>query len=268
MSDTDPAAILLEELTWPEIQDMVAAGSRLCVLPIGATEQHGRHLPTGTDSLIVEAICRGACARTATPVLPTLTISSSHAHTQNWPGTLSYPPRLVIEMVVELASWVHASGFERLLLVNGHAGNQATLKVAVEEIRWRGTPLTGLVHWFSLTPEIKAAVESDADDWHANAAETSLLLHLRPELVRVGEIRDDPDRTEGLVFSYSVVETSIDGLTGYPSRGSREHGAQLFETAVAALADLIERARREMPPLAGAQQSHASQAIDTRRAAG
>jgi creatinine amidohydrolase len=251
MQPPGPQPKLIAELTWPQIGALTAAGERLCLLPVGATEQHGRHLPTGTDTLIVEAICHAASARTGVPTLPTLSISSSHAHTTAWPGTFSLPPRLLIEVVVELGAWVHASGFERLLIVNGHAGNQATLKVAVEELRRRGDVRAGLVHWFALTDEIAMIVGEDAADWHANAAETALLLHLRPELVRLDQIVDDPDRTPGLVFSYTVAETSIDGLTGSPSLGAKEDGERLFDAAVMALCELIGRARIEAPPLSG-----------------
>jgi creatinine amidohydrolase len=75
------------------------------------------------------------------------------------------------------------------------------------------------------------------------------MLHLRPELVDRDEIRDDPDRTDGLVLSYTVAETSRDGVTGAPSRASAEQGAALFEAVVAALAERVETARRERPPL-------------------
>ena len=79
---------LLEELTWPGVAELVAGGESLCLLPVGATEQHGRHLPLSTDSEIATAICRAASERTGVPVLPTVTIASSHAHTTKWPGTL------------------------------------------------------------------------------------------------------------------------------------------------------------------------------------
>ena len=101
-------ALLLETLTWPAVKALVDGGETLCLMPVGATEQHGRHLPLSTDSDIATAICRAASERTGVPVLPTLTISSSHAHTTKWPGTLSYPPRMVIDMVVELSEWVAA----------------------------------------------------------------------------------------------------------------------------------------------------------------
>lgn len=246
MGDGHP--ILLEDLTWPAIADLVAGGELLCLLPVGATEQHGPHLPIDTDTEIATAICRAVSARTGVPVLPTLWVSSSQAHTTAWPGTLALPPSLVVEVVVELARWVRASGFSKLLIVNAHAGNVAPLHVAVDEIRHAGELRIGLLHWFDLTPEIAAAVTADADDWHAHAAETALMLHLRPELVHRDQICDDPDRTIGRVFSYTVAETSREGLTGSPSRATAEQGADLFERVVDALAERVETARAESPP--------------------
>jgi creatinine amidohydrolase len=215
---------------------------------VGAVEQHGRHLPASTDTDIATAVCRAASARTGAPLLPTLWAGSSQAHTTAWPATLSLSPRLLIDVVVELATWIRASGFTRLLLVNAHVGNAAPLRVAVDEIRARGELRVGFVSWYDLTPEIAAEVTSDADDWHAHAAETSLMLHLRPELVDRDEIRDDEDRTRDLVLSYTVAETSREGLTGAPSRASAEQGEALFEAVVTALAERIERARTEEPP--------------------
>jgi creatinine amidohydrolase len=246
VSAEDP--LLFEDLSWPRIAELVEAGETLCVLPVGAVEQHGPHLPVSTDAEIATALCRAASARARVPLLPTLWSGSSQAHTTSWPGTLSLPPRVLIEVVVQLARWVRASGFTRMLIVNAHVGNVGPLRVALDEIRTGGELRPGLVSWYELTPEIAADVTSDALDWHAHAAETSLMLHLRPDLVAREEIADDPDRTGALVLSYTVAETSRHGLTGAPSRASAEHGAQLFEALVSALVDRLERARDEEPP--------------------
>jgi creatinine amidohydrolase len=240
--------VILEELTWPAVKALVDGGETLCLLPVGATEQHGRHLPLSTDSDIAAAICRGASERTGVPVLPTLTISSSHAHTTKWPGTLSYPPTMLIAMVVELSRWIAAAGLRKLLILNAHGGNVAPLAVAVDEIRRAGELQVGAISWFELSPAIRERTFADGEDIHANAAETSLMLHLRPELVDVAQIHDDPDRTVGLVFSYAVDRTSVDGLTGAPSRGSAQDGAALFELIVEALSERVQRARAEHPP--------------------
>lgn len=239
----------LGDLTWPAVKRVVDSGETLCLLPVGATEQHGRHLPVSTDTDIAAALCRGASERTGVPVLPALAVGSSQAHTTAWPGTLSLSPRLLVDTVIEIAGWVRASGFEKLLMVNAHVGNVAPLKVAVDELRHRHTIRVGAVSWWEMTPELAAEVAADADDWHANAAETSLMLHLRPDLVDRSAIEDDPDRTGDLVLSYTVAETSRDGLTGAPSRGTASDGARLLEAGVAALSNLVEQARREQPPI-------------------
>jgi creatinine amidohydrolase len=245
----DGGPTLFEDQTWPALARLVDNGETLCVLPVGAVEQHGPHLPVSTDAEIATALCRAASARTGVPVLPTLWLGSSQAHTRAWPGTLSLPPRLLVEVVLELASWVAASGFTRLLIVNAHVGNAAPLKVAVDEIRAHGEIRAGLVSWYEITPEIASLVTADAVDWHAHAAETSLMLHLRPELVARESIRDDEDRTGDLVLSYTVAETSREGLTGAPSQASAEAGAALFGAVVEALAERFERAGTEEPPL-------------------
>jgi creatinine amidohydrolase len=239
--------VRLAELRSPQIAQLVAGGQPLCVLPVGATEQHGPHLPTGTDSMIAGALCDAASERTGVPLLPTLWVSSSHAHTAAWPGTVSLPPRAVIALVHAIAQWVASSGFTKLLIVNAHAGNGGVLKVAVEEIRHDGLVRPGLLHWYELDG-VRDRVRADASDWHANAAETSLMLHLHPDLVDRASIRDDPDRTEGRLLSYTVRETSREGHTGAPSQATAAEGESLFATAVEELAAAFDRARAEEPP--------------------
>lgn len=239
--------VRLAELRWPEIAALVEAGESLCVLPVGATEQHGPHLPIGTDTMIATALCEAASARTGVPLLPTLWVSSSHAHTTAWPGTVSLPPRDAIGVVVEIGGWVAASGFTKFLIVNAHAGNAGVLKVATEELRHDARIRPGLLHWFELEG-VRERVTADAADWHANAAETALMLHLHPQLVERAAIRDDADRTGDLVLSYTVRETSREGHTGAPSRATAANGAEVFQAAVDGLVERFERARRETAP--------------------
>jgi creatinine amidohydrolase len=245
--DSRRPPIRLAELRWPEIAALVEAGESLCVLPVGATEQHGPHLPIGTDTMIATALCEAASARTGVPLLPTLWVSSSHAHTTAWPGTISLPPRDAIGVVVEIGGWVAASGFVKFLIVNAHAGNAGMLKVATEELRHQARIRPGLLHWFELEG-VREKVTADAGDWHANAAETALMLHLHPELVDRTAIRDDADRTGDLVLSYTVRETSREGHTGAPSQATASDGAALFHAAVDGIVERFERARRETAP--------------------
>jgi creatinine amidohydrolase len=241
--------ILLENLTWPQVAKLVGDGETLCVLPVGALEQHGRHLPAVTDTAIAGAVCRAVSQLTQVPVLPVLWATSSQAHTKKWPATFSLTPRTLIEVVVQLADWVRASGFTKLLIVNAHGGNIGPLRVAVDEIRCKEELQVGLISWFELTPEIKSIVTADGEDVHANSAETALMLYLRPDLVDRSAVADDPDRTPGRVFSYTVGQTSVDGLTGSPSEATPEAGRELFDQVVNALAERVRAARSEEPPV-------------------
>jgi creatinine amidohydrolase len=243
----------LEHLAWPDIAELQKLNGGLLLLPLGATEQHGPHLPIAMDTLLAEAVCNAVSATTRVPVLSALRYTVSQGHTTKWPGTLSLRHETFIATLNDLAAWAAATGWQRLLLINAHFGNDAPARVAVDQIRLRhlGTLQIGLRHVFQLTPDIWRAYTDDAEDLHANRAETSLMLHLHPDLVHLDRLAssDDPDRTTSTVFSHPVSQTSRNGVTGFPSQATAEEGAQLFQQMVAALTDLVTRATTELPPL-------------------
>jgi creatinine amidohydrolase len=242
---------LIELLSWPALAEMLDAGIDMLLLPIGATEQHGPHLPVNTDTTIASAVCAYASAKTHVPVLPAIAYGVSVGHTTKWPGTFSLDHETLIATIRNLAIWTMKTGWKRLLIVNAHFGNDASLRVAVDRVRteFLGQIQIGVKHTYQLTPEIWNYFISDADDLHANCAETDLMLHLAPDTVRMDWVEDDPDRTNGLVFSYPVSQTSLNGITGTPSLGSAERGAELFREMGEALARVVIRARTEQPPL-------------------
>ncbi|MEM7600325.1 MAG: creatininase family protein [Verrucomicrobiota bacterium] len=241
----------LEELSWPEVEKTREDCRGFLILPIGATEQHGPHLPINCDTVIAEAVCAAASSKTRVPLLPTLSYTVSSGHTTKWPGTFSLTHETFISTVEEIASWAVATGWSKILLVNSHFGNDASLRVAIEKVRLRflGKLQIGLKNTFQLTDTIWEYFISDAEDLHANKAETDLLLHLTPGTVSMECVEDDPDRTEGTVFSYPVAQTSLNGITGKPSEGDATRGASLFGEMADALASFIETAKTEVPPL-------------------
>ena len=245
------APVRLAELAWPEIQALPPA-DQVALLPVGAIEQHGPHLPIDTDLRIAENVCLLASALTGAPVLPPLAYGVSVGHTEKWPGTFSLRHQTFIDSVCDLAAWLSATGWRRVILVNGHCGNDTGLRVAVDRIR-SSTPLLAAVrNTWELSPEIAAAFRDDAADWHANCAETSVMLVLAPSTVHTGRLAmaDDPDRTTGCVFPHRVAHTSSNGVTGRPSAATAEQGRQLLSSMGQSLAVLIQQARAENPPLA------------------
>ena len=101
---------------------------------------------------------------------------------------------------------------------------------------------------FDLTPEIAERYTEDAPDFHANEAETSMLLHLAEREVRLDRAVDEPDRTVDRVLSYPMPAVTASGVVGTPSTASAERGEQLVGQLIEALADLLERARAERDP--------------------
>lgn len=245
--------VLWEELTWPEIPPLLDACGRAVLVPVGATEQHGPHLGTGVDTAIAQAVCREVSARTRVPVLPSLAYGCSHGHSKRWPGTLSLSPRTLIAVLSEIGDWLHASGVRRLFFVSAHVTNFAPVRCALEELRARHDDLmVSQISTPEISPRVKTTFFSDGADWHANASETSLMLHLFPDMVRPGLLAagDDPDRTAGLEFSHPVNRTSLNGTTGQPSRATAAAGRQLFQWMVEDLAGRITAGLSEVPPLA------------------
>jgi len=243
-----------EQLTWPEIEDLVQRRPReVALLPVGATEQHGPHLPTGTDTIIATGLCHAVSQVTGAPVLPALSIGCSYGHGTVLPGTLSLRPEGLADVVRQTVEWAGASGIKRVLAVNGHFGNQASLSIAGDHLRREQPDLRfGTLNWWTLTPAVTAETLADGQDVHANRAETSLMLALAPDLVRLNQLvlSDDPDRTEGLVFRYTAPSLSRNGVTGTPSQATPELGRWLLKEVVDTMAACVERGRTEEPPLA------------------
>lgn len=117
--------VLLENLAWPEIATLREQNGGLLLLPLGATEQHGPHLPVGMDTLLAEAVCHAASERTGVPVMSAIRYTVSQGHTPKWPGTFSLSHETFIAALRDIAAWAVATGWKRLLLINSHFGNDA-----------------------------------------------------------------------------------------------------------------------------------------------
>ena len=111
--------------------------------------------------------------------------------------------------------------------------------------------MVALIHTASLSERVRQTHAADATDWHANDAETSLMLAIAPQGVRpekLGEA-DDPDRTCSCVFSHPVNRTSLNGVTGTPSLATEQKGERLFDWLVEDLTALVQQGMHEVPPL-------------------
>jgi creatinine amidohydrolase len=242
----------LSHMTWEEVGAAVQGGVETAMLPIGATEQHGPHLGCGMDTAIAHTLCYDVAKQADVLLLPTLPYGCSVGHSKRWPGTLALNPKTLIDVVSDLGDWVVSSGIRRLLLVNGHVTNEAPLRCALEMLRARHDGfMVALINTAQLSPRVKQAHFADANDWHANDAETALMMHLHPEIVRPEKLSeaDDPDRTDGCIFSHPVNRTSLNGVTGQPSLATKEKGQILYQWMQEDLLAIVQRATEEEAPL-------------------
>ena len=239
-------------LTWEEIGALPGQGMDGAILPVGATEQHGPQLGCGVDAEIAHRLCRAVAGMTGAALLPTLPYGCSIGHSRRWPGTLALQPKTLIDVVKDIGDWVYYSGFRRLFIINSHVTNFAPLRCALEMLRAQHDDLqVALIDSATLSERVREKHVEDGDDWHANDAETSLMMAIAPHLLRPERLAaaDDPDRTGSCVFAHPVNRTSTNGVTGMPSRATPEKGRQLFAWMVEDLAGLIKRGLDEEPPL-------------------
>jgi creatinine amidohydrolase len=247
------AASTWSATTWAELPKIIAAAAGSAILPVGATEQHGPHMGCGMDAVLAERLCAAVAERTGVPMLPTLPYGCSLGHSRRWPGTIAVKPTTLIELVREIGDWAHHSGVRRLFIVNTHVTNAAPLRCALEMLRAEHDDMmVAVLNSATISARVRAVHFADGDDWHANDAETALMLAVAPDMVRTELLADadDPDRTAGLVFAHPVNRTSRNGVTGMPSRATAANGDQWFAWMVDDLSEIIRRGMIEEPPLA------------------
>ncbi|MGE2732361.1 creatininase family protein [Mycolicibacterium vaccae] len=238
---------------WGELdRDEVAAAARsgsVAVLPIGAIEQHGAHLPTGTDTLLASAVTDAAVERTGDIALPPVAYGCSLGHTAHWPGTLSLSVATLTSVVNDIGRWVAASGFQKLVVVNSHATNGPSAQGALLTLRHEHPLLrTCFVSLYDVNAQAHAGYFSDADDPHANVAETSMVLHLDAKLVTLSRAVDEEDRTCTRVLTYPMPDTTHSGVVGRPTSATASAGAALFGVIVDGITELLQQVRAETGP--------------------
>jgi creatinine amidohydrolase len=239
----------LAELTWPDVDAL--SKDIPVIFPIAALEQHGRHMPLFTDSMLMGEIAKRAEVQLGNRALfaPLQWLGNSHHH-MDFPGTLSAEPRVYLDLLCGLLENFIAHGFKRLLLLNGHGGNDVPGKQAVFEVRQRHRERSDLLllvatYWNLASdantahPDLQQSLMGHAGEW-----ETSMILRLAPQLVK--DHQSVLPQEFGIGFEpatrgWTMPDRSEPGHIGFPHEANAEKGEALFQAFTQGTVSMIER---------------------------
>lgn len=226
----------------------------IVIIPVGSIEQHGPHLPVEIDSLLGEAVAlrtaRLAAAIEKVVVLPMLWTGLSEHH-MSFGGTITLDFQTFFNIIRCVCESVVRHGFRRIVLLNGHGGNENALRVCADELGPKlEVPIVQFTYWNAAEKPIAALLERQNNLWHACEAETSMCMALRPELIaedriRLAEGNPTPDVADlvgkGVYRWRSLASQCSNGVYGYPSAATREKGEKLLDAISRDLAEKICR---------------------------
>jgi creatinine amidohydrolase len=225
------------EMTW---EDFAGAEKTrwIAVLPVAAVEQHGPHLPLGTDAIIAEAYL--ARARELLPeelavsFLPMLSVGTSQEH-RAFPGTLTLSAEGLIRALTEIGESVHRAGLRKLVIANSHGGNVSAVDLVTRELRVRANMLAIACSWSGFGyPDGLLTREEQIHGIHAGAIETSILLAAHPGLVRTQRAQNFASTTLEIAREFRHLGIDRPGRLGWMSQDLHPSGAMGDATAATA----------------------------------
>lgn len=224
------------EMTAPELRAL-SREDTLIIAPIAACEQHSRHLPVFTDSILVGAVADAVERNLPDQVLllPVLWMGASEHHLP-FGGTLTASLPTYELVLMELLAPLLRDGFRRTMYLNGHGGNIDPLRIALRrlDVQFPKAVLTGAAYWELAEAEIAALCEGPRKTMgHACEIETSMIMHLRPDLVRKDLILDDPDpdvaALRSITWARDFGRRTHHGAVGHPEAADAERGRRMLE---------------------------------------
>lgn len=244
-----------EELTAPDFVKAVEKSAKTCIIPIGVMEKHGPHLPLGTDLYLAREYALRAAAKEYTVVFPWYYFSQIN-EARHQPGTIAYSPELIWKMLQETLDELNRNGFEKIIIVNGHGGNNAFLNYF--GMAQLSEPRNYALYWFRPedNPEVAKKVteltQPDKFDAHAGNSETSEMLAAQPAVShreRAGQQSGvDQERMKELDFVY----TGIWWYASYPnhyggdgSKANAQAGELLINETVSQLVKMIQQVKAD-----------------------
>jgi creatinine amidohydrolase len=252
---------LLADLSSPETRE-VLPDLDLVMLPVGAHEQHGPNIAVATDTITADALCRASAAlvgpRVAVAPAVPWGISWHHLH---FPGTITLRPATLIAVLNDIIGSLHGMGVRRVLVVNGHGGNNATIAVAIEEAKQAtGMPLIASIFGYELIVEQARHLLPASAIGHGGGDEAAVVMAVSPHQAKP-QAFSGPDptgaqaesaallRTYGGALARPYHEVTRNGVTGDAAAATAEVGQQILDGAARRLAEIIRVLVRESAAL-------------------
>ena len=249
---------LYAKFTWPEIRD--ADKDRVVILPVGAMEDHGPHLPLDTDNLIVSRLAEAVVASIPAEslLLPTIPFGFNEHH-KDFPGVIFIQPETLMNFVVDVARSLAHHGFRRILILNGHGSNHPVLDLAARKtVIATGCLCVSASYWNLMSETLQAERHSRTGGMaHAGELETSMYLYLDPRHVQLDKAReaivhDENNRylcldlaggAKAMAMQWWSAQTD-DGTMGDPTVADADRGKIFFDAAVRETVGLVKEIRQ------------------------
>jgi creatinine amidohydrolase len=232
----------IAELSWPDFEE-AAGTTNIGLIPVGAVEVYGPHLPQGSDGIVADAICRAIADELGCLVAPLVPVGWSQP-VASFPGTLNVTPEAIKSYCRGIAESLLEWNLTRLVFINGHVGNVPAIDQLCFELRERAdVQLAQIDVWRFMQPFTTDLLDSEWKYAHAGEATTAVMLHLRPDGVKLDRAAQvEPPRqvdSLGLSRPHHYRDIAPSGYVGDASVATPEKGRQLFDLTVSKLIEFI-----------------------------
>ncbi len=228
----------LLRITMREVKEYLKKNNTV-IIPIGATEEHSDALPLGTDTITAESMAIEVGKKTNRAVAPTINVGNCHSVTYSFVGTMSLSPKTLTAVIEDYLKSLYKHGFRKFLFVNGHGGNIAPIRCAIDNVApiFKNSRFA-IGSWWRFA-ELETLYDNSG---HAGRGEVSMIMFLTPKLVHEKWLTEEKTKLPNYFVSEDLVRKEITktGIISDNQKGSKELGKKLFKKAVEVYMKLIK----------------------------
>jgi creatinine amidohydrolase len=241
--------IILEEMTWVKIQEAIKEGYKTVIFSVASTEQHGPHLPTGTDSYGGDCYARKVAETLGNAlVAPTIRFGCSKHH-MGFPGTIAISTEVLIGLIQDICFSLDSHGFENIVIISSHGNNHGPVIAAAQEVATKvKATIIALAYPNQATNKMdlvhkKYGITSEEAGYHAGASETAFIMAYKPQLVEKDRLQKGYVGPYAEKFFYTVEglkRIAPIGVFGDPTKASREMGEEMIKIVTERYVEIIK----------------------------